>query len=124
MGLWGIQISQHVNNSHILREIADYFNPDLKISVHGVNSVQITLGGGGKLWKEAISAHFIKYPMHGTKNIRLAKLQEIFNILDSGEHLERVGRALRFKPEYKERILRIWEDTPSTPSTPSIQDHL
>lgn len=62
--------------------------------------------------------------MHGTKNIRLAKLQEIFNILDSGEHLERVGRALRFKPEYKERILRIWEDTPSTPSTPSIQDHL
>ena len=35
-----------------------------------------------------------------------------------------VGRALIFKPEYKERILRIWEDTPSTPSTPSIQDHL
>lgn len=40
----------------------------------------------------------------------------VVNPGNSGEHLERVGRALIFKPEYKERILRIWEDTPSTPS--------
>lgn len=59
MGLWGIQISQHVNNSHILREIADYFNPDLKISVHGVNSVQITLGGGGGSFEKKLYLHIL-----------------------------------------------------------------
>jgi len=44
-GSMGIQISQHVNNSNLLREIADYFNPNLKVSVHGKESIQITLGG-------------------------------------------------------------------------------
>jgi hypothetical protein len=45
-GSMGIQISQHVKNSYLLREIADYFNPALKVSVHGKDSTQITLGGG------------------------------------------------------------------------------
>lgn len=44
-GSMGVQISQHINNSHLMREIADFFNPALKISVHGKDSVQITLGG-------------------------------------------------------------------------------
>lgn len=44
-GSMGIQISQHVNNRLLLREIADYFNPNLKVSVHGKESIQITLGG-------------------------------------------------------------------------------
>jgi hypothetical protein len=42
-------------------------------------------------------------------------LQEIAAILESKEHLERVGRVLIFKPEFKERILKIWNDVPSTP---------
>ena len=106
-GSMGIQISQHVKNIHLLREIADYFNSALKVSVHGKKSIQITLGGG-KLWKEIISPHFKKYYLHGTKLIRLAKLQEIAAILESREHLERVGKTLVFKPEFKEKRLKIW----------------
>lgn len=45
--------------------------------------------------------------MHGSKGLRLKKLQAIAKIMDSGEHLTRRGRALIFKPEYKDRILKI-----------------
>jgi hypothetical protein len=34
-------------------------------------------------------------------------LQEIAAILESKEHLERVGRILKFKPEFQEKILKI-----------------
>lgn len=44
-GSMGIQISQHTNNSNLLREIMDYFNSNLKVSVHGKESIQITIGG-------------------------------------------------------------------------------
>ena len=99
-GSMGIQISQHINNSYLLKEIIDYFNPALKIHVHGKDSIQITLGGR-KLWKETISPpHFIKYPLFGIKAIRSAKLQEIATILESKEHLERVDRTLVFKLEF------------------------
>nr|ATI20348.1 LAGLIDADG endonuclease [Juglanconis sp.] len=108
-GSMGIQISQHVNNSNLLRELADYFNPNLKVSVHGKESIQITLGGK-KLWNEVISKHFIDNPIHGSKGLRLKKLQAIAKILDSGEHLTRRGRVLVFKPEYKDRILKIWDE--------------
>jgi len=39
--------------------------------------------------------------------LRLKKLQAIAKIMDSGEHLTRKGRALIFKPEYKDTILKI-----------------
>ena len=57
---------------------------------------------------KVISHHFLTYLLHGTKVVRLAKLQEIASYLDSGAHLVREGRVLTFKPEAKEFILKIW----------------
>ena len=34
----------------------------------------------------------------------------IAKIIESGEHLKRVGRIVCFKAEYKEIILKIWND--------------
>jgi hypothetical protein len=46
-GTMGIQISQHVNNSALMKEILDFFKLDSKVYSHGAGkkSVQITLGG-------------------------------------------------------------------------------
>ena len=49
-GSMGIQISQHVNNKPLMREIADYFNTNIKINAHGKDAIQITVGGK-KIWK-------------------------------------------------------------------------
>lgn len=106
-GSMGIQISQHVNNTHLMREILDYFDPSLNIYKHGKDSIQITIGGK-ILWKNTISKHFLEYPFHGSKNVRLVKLQEIAIYLESGEHLDKVGRARVLKQEAKEHILSIW----------------
>lgn len=107
-GSMGIQISQHVNNSGLVREILDYFQPDLNVLSHnkGRKSVQITIGGK-KSWQKVIYPHFLKYPLHGSKSVRLAKMVAIAKIIESGEHLKRVGRTVVFKPEYKELILKI-----------------
>jgi hypothetical protein len=43
-GSMGLQISQHVNNRP-LREIADYFNTNIKINAHVKDAIQITVGG-------------------------------------------------------------------------------
>ena len=103
----GIQISQHINNKPLIREIVDYFNANIKINPHGKDSIQVTMGGK-KLWKDVLSHHFLTYLLHGTKAVRLAKLQAIALYLDSGAHLVREGRVLTFKPEAKEYILKIW----------------
>ena len=107
----GIQISQHVVNSHLMREIVTFFKLDLDVYSHdkGKKSIQITLGGK-KLWKEVISKHFSIYPLHGSKTLRLEKMIAIAKIIESGEHLKRVGKVASWKPEYKERILKIWND--------------
>lgn len=44
-GSMGIQISQHINNKPLTGEIADYFNPNIKIHPHGKDSIQVTIGG-------------------------------------------------------------------------------
>ena len=105
-GSMGIQISQHLNNYILIREIADYFKLGLKVSPHGKASIQITIGGK-KLWKDVIYSHFLTYPLHGTKEVHFAKLQKIALYLDSGVHLIREGRALVFNPEAKKYILDI-----------------
>jgi hypothetical protein len=102
----GIQISQHVNNSYLIREILDYFQPEKNVYIHGKKSIQITIGGK-KIWQKVIYPHFLKYPLHGSKTPRLEKMIAIAKIIESKEHLKRVGKAVVFKPEYKERILRI-----------------
>jgi hypothetical protein len=93
-GTMGIQISQHVVNSHLMREIVNFFKLDLKVYSHGKGrkSIQITLGGK-KLWKEVISKHFSIYPLHGSKTLRLEKMIAIAKIIESGEHLKRVGKV-------------------------------
>ena len=108
-GVMGIQISQHANNSHLMKEIVKFFNIDLNVYSHSKKSIQITLGGK-KLWKEVISKHFSIYPLHGSKALRLEKMIAIAKIIESGEHLKRVGKVASWKPEYKERILKIWND--------------
>lgn len=106
-GSMGIQISQHVNNSSLLREILDYFQSGLKFSHgKGKKSVQITIGGK-KIWNKIIYPHFLNYPMQGSKTLRLKKMLAIAKIIESGEHLKRVGKTVCFKPEYKEIILKI-----------------
>ena len=107
-GSMGLQISQQVSNSCLIREILDYFQMDLKVYSHGKgqDSVQITIGGK-KNWQKVLYPHFLKYPLHGSKTVRLAKMMAIANILESGEQFKRVGRALVFKPEYKDIILKI-----------------
>jgi len=42
-GSMGLQISQHVNHRP-LREIADYFNTNIKINAHGKDAIRITVG--------------------------------------------------------------------------------
>ena len=110
-GSMGIQISQHVNNSSLLREILDYFQSGLNVFSHGKGkkSVQITIGGK-KIWNKIIYPHFLNYPMQGSKTLRLKKMLAIAKIIESGEHLKRVGKTVCFKPEYKEIILKIWND--------------
>lgn len=112
-GSMGIQIYQHTININILREIVDFFKLDLKVYNHskGKKSVQITLVAcaGKKTWK-VLSNHFSIYSLHGSKTLRLTKMTAIAKIIESGEHLKRVGKVATWKPEYKERILKIWND--------------
>lgn len=107
-GSMGIQISQHVNNSCLIREILDYFQPDLNIFSHGKGkkSIQITMGGK-RIWNKVLYPHFLNYPMQGSKTLRLKKMYAIAKIIESGVHLKRVGKTVYFKPEYKEIILKI-----------------
>lgn len=109
-GSMGIQISQHTINISILREMLDFFKLDSKVYNHskGKKSVQITLGGK-KTWK-VLSNHFSIYMLHGSKTLRLTKMTAIAKIIERGEHLKRVGKVATWKPEYKERILKIWND--------------
>lgn len=107
-GSMGIQISQHVNNSSLVREILDYFQSGLNVfsQAKGKKSVQITIGGK-KIWNKIIYPHFLNYPMQGSKTLRLKKMLAIAKIIESGQHLKRVGKTVCFKPEYKEIILKI-----------------
>lgn len=77
----------------------------------GKKSVQITIvpsgEGGKKIWNKIIYPHFLNYPMQGSKTLRLKKMLAIAKIIESGEHLKRVGKTVCFKPEYKEIILKI-----------------
>jgi len=103
----GIQISQHKNNTPLMKEIANYFNPSIPIAVHSEDSIQITISGD-KLWKDIISKHFSIYPLQGSKSIQLAKLNEIAMFKQSGKHLIKVGKTRVFTQEAKDLILSIW----------------
>jgi LAGLIDADG endonuclease len=40
-----LQISQHINNKHLLESIANYFESPSKVYRHDINSLQVTLNG-------------------------------------------------------------------------------
>lgn len=84
-----IKISQHKNNRLLLVSIFNYFKSSSKI-YQNTSSMQITLSGH-KLWKAVIFNHFSKYPLHGTKVIRINKLFIIRELMLNNNHLIQVG---------------------------------
>jgi hypothetical protein len=69
--------------------------------------LQITLSGK-KLWENIIFKHFIEYPLHGTKIIRLNKLFAVRELMLNNKHLTQIGKYRQWKPEVKLSIINIW----------------
>ena len=108
-GRMSLQISQHKYNKFLLISIGKYFKSASKIYYHDVNSLQLTLSGA-KLWDTLIFDHFNNYALHGTKAIRLNKFYLIRELMLNKNHLMKVGRFRKWKPEVKLQIIKIWED--------------
>ena len=103
-GTMSIKISQHKNNRLLL--VSSYFESRSKI-YHNTSSMQITLSGH-KLWQTVIFNHFSKYPLHGTKVIRLNKLFIIRELMLNNNHLIQIGTYRQWKPDLKLRVIKIW----------------
>jgi len=105
-GTMSIKISQHKNNRLLLVSILSYFKSSSKIYTN-TSSMQITLSGH-KLWQTIIFDHFSKYPLHGTKLIRLKKLFIIRELMLNNNHLIQIGSSRQWKPNIKLSIINIW----------------
>ena len=57
-GSMGIQISQHINNKPVMREIADYFYTNININNHSKDAIPITVGGK-KIMKRCYFSSFL-----------------------------------------------------------------
>jgi hypothetical protein len=90
----------------LLKKVVFYFNLDLNIYPYSKDSLQITMAGK-KQRKDIISQQFLTYILHGTKKVRLVKLQEIALYLDSGIHLVIVGKTMVFSSEAKKHTMNI-----------------
>jgi hypothetical protein len=99
-GKMSLQISQHINNKLLLICIANYFKSPSKVYPHGPKSLQISLNGI-KLWENVIFPHFSKYPLYGTKKLRLNKLFIVRRLILNNEHLVQIGKYRQWKPDYK-----------------------
>lgn len=108
-GRMTLQISQHKNNKLLLCSIANYFESPNKVYYQDTDSLQITLSGH-KLWQNIIFNHFSKYPLHGTKVIKLNKLFLIRELMLNNNHLMQVGRSRHWKPDIKLQIKDIWNN--------------
>jgi hypothetical protein len=64
---------------------------------------------GIKLWENIIFVHFFNYPLHGTKKIKLNKLLDIKKLQFNNNHIIKIGKLRRYKPEYVLNIKKIWE---------------
>jgi hypothetical protein len=104
-----LQISQHKNNKLLLLSIANYLKSSNKVYDHDTDSIQLTLTGI-KVWKNVIFHHFSKYPLHGTKFIRLNKLFLIIELMLGNNHLIQVGRYRHWKSNIKFQIINIWNN--------------
>jgi len=61
------------------------------------------------LWENVIFKHFEKYPLCGTKKLRLNKLFMIRELKKDNKHLMQVGRSSKWKIDYILRIIEIWK---------------
>jgi hypothetical protein len=71
------------------------------------NDLQIILSSA-QLWDNVIFKHFEKYPLYGTKNLRLDKLYQIRELKRDNKHLMQIGKYRKWKSDYKLRIIEIW----------------
>lgn len=62
---------------------------------------------GGVIWKNILFKHFEKYPIYGTKKLRLDKLILIRELKKDNKHLIQVGSIRKWIPEYKLRLIKI-----------------
>lgn len=103
-----LQVSQHKNNRLLLENIANYFKSPDKIYYLGVDSIQLNLNGI-RLWETIIFNHFIKYPLYGSKKVRLGKLFLIRELMFNKNHLNKINSFIQWRPEIKLRIIEIWK---------------
>lgn len=107
-GIMRLCITQHINNRALMDSIAKYFKSSSNVYLGRPYDVQIILSGT-QLWENVLFKHFEKYPMYGTKKLRLNKLLLIRELKKDNKHLIQVGRSRKWIPDYKLRIIEIWK---------------
>jgi LAGLIDADG endonuclease len=108
-GIMNLSISQHINNRLLMESIAKYFKSSSKIYIGRPKDIQIILNGV-QLWENVIFKHFEKYPIYGTKKLRLNKLLLIRELKRDNKHLIQVGKFRQWKSDIKLRIIEIWNN--------------
>jgi hypothetical protein len=89
-GIMSLGIYQHKNNILLMNNIAKYFNNHSKVYLGRPNDVRLVLRGG-VIWENILFKHFDKYPIYGTKKLRLNKLLLIRVLKKDNKHLIQVG---------------------------------
>ena len=108
-GTMYLSISQHKNNRLLMESIAKYFKSPSKVYLGRLNDIQINLGGV-QLWENVIFKHFEKYPLYGSKKLKLDKLLLVRELKRDNKHLMVVGRYRQWKLDIKLRIIDIWKN--------------
>lgn len=108
-GLMSLDITQHRNNRLLMDSLAKYFESPSKVRRGRVNDVRLVLIGS-VIWENILFKHFEKYPIYGTKNLRLDKLILIGGLKKDNKHLIQVGSIRKWRPDYKLRIIKIWNN--------------
>jgi hypothetical protein len=60
------------------------------------------------LWENIVFKHFIEYPLHGSKQIKLNKFFIIREIILKKEYLIKKGKGRIWDPKVKLQIMNIW----------------
>lgn len=108
-GIMHLDITQHRNNRLLMNSIAKYFESPSKVRIGRINDVRLVLVGG-VIWENILFKHFEKYPIYGTKKLRLDKFILIRELKKDNKHLIQIGRIRKWRPDYKLRIIKIWNN--------------
>lgn len=106
-GTMHLCISQHKNNILLMKSIAKYFKSPSRVYSGRSKDIQINLGSV-QLWENIIFKHFEEYSLYGSKKLRLDKLLLIRELKKDNKHLIQVGKHREWRPDYKLRIIEIW----------------